>query len=161
MKARAGPVSPDKALDNSGRSFTASIGPRSLFRSAAVAGCLAAAGCSTPLAVQSRYAGDMQGCMTGPRARATLVRQSDRFSFAPSDGALVISGNMAPDGSFSGSLVANPARHDHEDHSGTGAPPFTLTVTGRIEGGVAIGTYASPRCSAGFRLPRIEATLLP
>ena len=161
MKARADPVPPDKVIEFSGRSFTASVAAQALIRSAALAGYLAAAGCSTPLAVQSRYAGDMRGCTTGPSARATLVRQADRFSFAPSDGALVISGNVATDGSFSGSLVANPARHDHEDHSGTGAHPFTLTVTGRIDDGAATGSFASPHCSAGFRLPRIEATLLP
>jgi hypothetical protein len=103
----------------------------------------------------------MSGCTTAAGARASLVRVADHFSFAPSDGALVVSGTVAPDGSFNGALVTNPARHDQPGHPGTAAPPFTLTVTGRLDDEAASGTYVTPRCSTAFRLPRIGATVLP
>ena len=128
----------------------------------------------------------MQGCATAPGMRATLVRQAERFSFAPSDGALVISGSVATDGSFIGSLVTNASRHDQtggagnallsispgqqvvppsrtsrESSAGTAVQPFTLTVTGHLDDATATGTYVTPRCHAEFRLPRIGATLAP
>ena len=163
MNAREAQVSPEGTRDPSGRSFTSSTASHGLSRRAALvaAGCLAATACATPLAVQSRYAGDMPACTTGPAGRATLVRQADHFSFAPTDGALVISGRVDPDGSFTGTLVSNPSRHDQEGHAGSAAQPFTLTVTGRLDVAAATGTYQTPRCRTAFRLPRIEASLLP
>ena len=122
-------------------------------------GCLAGAGCGLPFAHQTRYVGNVPSCAVGPGAQATLVRAADRFSFAPSDGALVVSGSLAPDGSFAGSLVTNPPGRDRQGHAGTEA--FTLTVTGRIEGDAASGTYVTPRCHIAFRLLRIVDPLLP
>jgi hypothetical protein len=113
------------------------------------------------LNLQTRYAGNLPGCTTGPDARATLVRVGDHFSFAPSDGVLIISGTVAPDGSFSGSLITAASRHDEQHRSSTEAPPFTLSVTGRLEDDAATGTYLTPRCSAAFRLPRIGTSLMP
>jgi hypothetical protein len=112
-----------------------------------------------PLTHQARYVGNLPGCTVGPSAQVTLVRAADRFSFAPSDGALVVSGNVAPDGSFAGSLVTNSPGRDRQGHAGTEA--FTLTVTGHIEGEVASGTYGTPRCSTAFRLSHIGDSLLP
>lgn len=105
-----------------------------------------------------RYAGDLSGCTTGPAARATLVRIGEHFSFAPSDGALVISGPVAADGSFSGTLVTAPG---HQGSPGKAVPPFTLTVSGTIGDEAAEGSYATPRCHTAFHLPRIGATLVP
>jgi hypothetical protein len=122
-------------------------------------GCLATASCSVPVASQVRYVGNLPGCTTGPSAQATLVRAADRFSFAPSDGALVVSGNVAPNGSFAGSLVTNPARVDRDGRSGTRA--FTLTVTGGIEGETASGIYETSSCRTAFRLSRVNHVLLP
>ncbi len=87
------------------------------------------------------------------------MRAADRFSFAPSDGTLVVSGSVAPDGSFAGSLVTNSPGHDRQGRTSTEA--FTLTVTGRIEGEVASGTYVTPRCRTEFRLPHIADAILP
>ena len=112
-----------------------------------------------PFAHQTRYVGNLPGCAVGPDTPATLVQAANRFSFAPSDGALVVSGSLAPDGSFAGSLVTNPAGRDRQGHSGTEA--FTLTVTGRIEGDAASGTYVTPRCHIAFRLLRVVDALLP
>jgi len=87
------------------------------------------------------------------------VQAADRFSFAPSDGALVVSGSVAPDGSFAGSLSTAPPGRDRQNH--TSSEAFTLTVTGHIEGETASGTYVTPRCRTVFRLPRVSQTLLP
>ncbi len=114
-----------------------------------------------PITRQSRYAGDLSGCATGAAARATLVRIGDHFSFAPSDGVLVVPGAIAPDGSFSGSLVTNAPRHAPQSHSGTEPPPFTVTVAGHLDDEAAAGTYVTPHCTATFHLPRIGPSVLP
>ncbi len=112
-----------------------------------------------PFGRQTRYVGNLPSCTVGPDAQATLVRAADRFSFAPSDGALVVSGSVAPDGSFAGSLVTNPPGRDRQGRTSTEA--FALTVTGRIEDEVVSGTYVTPRCRTEFRLSHIAGTLLP
>jgi hypothetical protein len=114
-----------------------------------------------PLVSQTRYAGPVPDCAGGTQARATLVRVHDRFSFTPSDGTLVISGSVAPDGSFTGSLAPVRSGRGEPGQAGAPAPRFTLTVSGRLDRMAASGTYATPRCSTNFRLPRIDATLLP
>ena len=152
-----------KANDTSGRSFTIWVASQALKGHAApvLAGCLAISSCGMPLTLESRYAGALQGCAGGSATRATLVRQANHFSFAPSDGALVISGTVAADGSFSGALVTSPSRHDQEGRSGTAAQAFALTVTGHLDGGAATGTYATPRCHAAFYLPRADTAPAP
>ena len=87
------------------------------------------------------------------------MQAADHFSFAPSDGSLVVSGSVSPDGSFAGSLVTNPPGRDRQGRAGNEA--FTLTVTGRIEGDAVSGTYVTPRCRTAFRLLRAVDTLLP
>jgi hypothetical protein len=122
---------------------------------------LGTAGCGPTLANQTRYAGVLSDCASGPEARATLVRVADHFSFAPSDGALVVPGTVAPDGSFAGSLRTDHAGSGRQGHAGGSSSPFTLVVTGRIEGDIAAGEFATPRCRATFRLSRIVPGLLP
>jgi hypothetical protein len=122
---------------------------------------LATAGCGVTLSKQTRYVGALSDCAGGSGARTTLVRVADQFSFAPSDGALVVSGTVAPDGSFAGSLRTDQAGGGRQDHAGGSSSPFTLVVTGRIEGDIAAGEFATPRCRATFRLSRIAPSLLP
>lgn len=112
-----------------------------------------------PFAHQTRYVGNLPSCAAGPGAQATLVQAADRFSFVPSDGALVVSGSLAPDGSFAGSLVTNPPGRDRQGHAGSEA--FMLMVSGRIEGDAASGTYVTPRCHTAFLLLRTVNPLLP
>jgi hypothetical protein len=126
----------------------------------AVGGLLVAlllAGCGVPLVRQTRYAGTRIDCATGRQASASLVRAGDRLSFAPDDGALVIPAALAPDGSFSGSLVTSQQRPEH------GGPPvaWTLSVDGRLTADAAVSTYATPRSRGDFRLPRVPLRLLP
>lgn len=120
--------------------------------------CLLASGCATLLANQIRYAGSLPDCATGADARATLVRVSDQFSFAPSDGALIISGTVAADGTFAGTLIPEASRANR-----TGSPPapVTLTVSGTLDNDAAKGTYVTHRCRTAFTLPRVGATLIP
>ena len=103
----------------------------------------------------------MPGCAAGPAGRATLVRLASHFSFAPADGVLVIAGEVGADGSFAGTLVTAPARHDQPGSSSPAAAPFTLSVSGRLDAEAATGSYITPRCTVAFRLPRIPASILP
>ena len=77
---------------------------------------------------------------------------------------LVISGRVAVDGGFTGTLVAGNSRQGgsgRRGEAGSDTSPFTLSVTGRLDDGAATGRYETPRCRVGFRLPRIAPTLLP
>lgn len=125
--------------------------------------CLAIAGCSFRLEDQVRYAGTLADCGEGPNrtSQASLVRVANRFSFAPQDGALVISGPVTADGTFSGSLAPAAARHEGATGSDARQPPVVLTVKGRLDDEVATGVYATPHCRTEFRLPRIQPGLLP
>ena len=93
--------------------------------------------------------------------RATLVRVGDHFSFAPTDGALVVSGTVTPDGDFAGSLHANPPVREQQHRPNTEAPSFSVSVAGHMDGEVASGAYVTPRCRTIFRLPHIAPSLLP
>ena len=130
---------------------------------AALAACLAASGCSFRLENQVRYAGTLGGCAEGSGGtnQASLVRVADRFSFAPQDGALVLSGPVTADGTFSGSLAPAASRHDGTTRPDARQPSVVLTVQGRLDNDVAAGVYATPRCRTEFRLPRIRPGLLP
>jgi hypothetical protein len=127
------------------------------------AACLIAAGCTVRLANQVRYAGTLGECDdgTGRTAQASLVRVSDHFSFAPQDGVLIITGPVAEDGTFSGSLAPAASRRDSGSRSDSRPNPAVLTVEGHLDDDTATGVYVSPRCRAAFRLPRIRPDLLP
>ena len=113
---------------------------------ATLAACLVGAGCAVPLTSQVRYAGSMRCCTAGGQGVATFVRVADRFSFAPSDGALVIPGQVAPDGSFSGRLITGQPHRDVSGPSDAKTPHFVLTVEGHLDDDAATGVYVNPRC---------------
>jgi hypothetical protein len=83
-----------------------------------------------------RYAGTLRGC--GSSQPASLSRSGDSFAFAPGDGALVLRGTLAADGSFSATLNTQPA----------GKPAYLLVVQGRADAGAATLRYSTPRCAA-------------
>jgi hypothetical protein len=95
----------------------------------------------------TRYTGALSGC--GLPA-ATLSLKAGQFSFTPGDGALMIAGTVAPDGSFAGTLNTQPA----------GKPPFELHVSGRIAADQASVDYVTPRCRAAGNLDRVRPPLL-
>jgi hypothetical protein len=114
---------------------------------------LAFSGCQTTLAEQERYVGDIPAC-DGGLTHATLVVLDRHFSFAPSDGTLIVSGAVAEDGSFHGVLPLGRAASARE------APP-ALAVEGRITPEVATGSFSLPRCRQTFRLPLLPHSVLP
>ena len=115
------------------------------------------AACGAPLSREARYAGPVTDCATGKPERATLVRAAGRFTFAPTDGVLAISGDIAASGDFEARLITSPARRD----AGGSTAPYAIAVHGRLTEDAAEGTFVTPRCSAAFRLPRLRLALSP
>jgi hypothetical protein len=77
-----------------------------------------------------------------PPASATLTQRGSEFSFAPNDGAIVITGVIEKDNSLHGNLALVGADHK----------PFTLTLDGTFTSDGFDGIYASPRCRSDVRL---------
>ncbi len=82
------------------------------------------------------------GSACGSLVSSTLTRRGDQFTFTPGDGVLVITGNIATDGSLHGSLAL----------IGANKQPFPLTVDGAITPEGFTGTYSTPRCEAKIQL---------
>ncbi len=104
----------------------------------AMAVLLALAGCAGVLpGADARYTGHIvpeSAC--GTEAPATLVVRRSRFTFTPTDGVLLIAGDMAGDGTLAGQLTTPGVDHK----------PFTMTFAARIAGTEVSGTYVTPRC---------------
>lgn len=105
--------------------------------------------CTTQASLQQRFVGPLRGCGAGQAA--TLTRIGADFAFAPDNGALLIRGRVARDGSLAGQFNTQPA----------GKPPYVLAVSGRIADGTATLRYVTPHCTAEGRLHLVPARLLP
>jgi hypothetical protein len=120
------------------------------------------AACGTHAVREDRFTGTLSGCGDTP---ATLVTGPEHFSFTPSDGVLVVTGEVSPDGRFAGSLTIGAASPDKPSDSKGGVEkkkePFVLRVEGQVSGDAASGSYATPRCQATFQLTRRPRPLLP
>lgn len=99
---------------------------------------LALAGCADVLpGSDARYTGHIVPEGTcGTEAPATLVVRRPRFTFTPTDGVLLIAGEVALDGTLAGQLTTPGVDHR----------PFTMTLAARIAGREVSGTYVTPRC---------------
>lgn len=75
---------------------------------------------------------------------ATLVVRGLRFNFAPTDGALIIAGDVATSGKLTGSLA----------RAGIDGRPFTMTFDAEIANAEVKGTYTTPRCRFEVKLHR-------
>ncbi len=99
---------------------------------------LALTGCAEMLpGTDARYTGRVvpeSAC--GTEAPATLVVRRSRFTFTPTDGVLLITGDVAPDGTLAGQLTT----------PGVDRKPFTMTLAARIAATEVDGTYVTPRC---------------
>ena len=119
--------------------------------------------CAHGFAPRFRYTGQFTGC--GPAGSVTLTRSADRFSFTPGDGTLIITGDIAADGRFAGSLDTGRSGGTTPTASATAAKAtsrFVLSVQGRIDSDTAEATYTTPRCQTTVRLTRVdEPPLLP
>ncbi len=105
--------------------------------------------CGADISAQRRYTGSLAGCDGTMTATLTLI--GNQFAFAPANGALVIRGTVAANGSLSGSLDTQPA----------GKPPYLLTVAGTAAREAVTLTYVTPRCTAQGTLALRPASLLP
>jgi hypothetical protein len=119
-------------------------------------------GCAVTLSQQTRYAGPAPACAGGGGTTATLVRSRTSFAFAPTDGALVVNGTVARDGTLTGTLALHPAQ------AAPGAPvaatqsaktPQVISVSGRLSEDSASVAYAAPGCQAQVTLTRVHKAL--
>lgn len=101
----------------------------------------------------------MDACAGGAQSVATLVVVGQHFSFAPTDGAVVLSGDVADNGRFATSPPP-PRRESSRRNPATG-PSLPQRVEGQLSEELATGTYQSPQCAVPFRLPRIPTRVLP
>ena len=96
------------------------------------------AGCASVLpGAEVRYSGvSSPQAPCGVASPATLVVRRLGFSFAPTSGVLLIPGDVAADGTLTGSLST----------VGMDRKPFTMTFGAKIVGAEVSGTYITPRC---------------
>ena len=93
----------------------------------------------------ARYVGSIvPETACGAEVSATLVTRGSRFSFTPTDGVLLIAGDVAADGSVAGQLVTPGVDHK----------PFTMKLAARIAGAEVSGTYTTSRCRFRVALTR-------
>jgi hypothetical protein len=95
---------------------------------------------------QARYAGTLtpeRPC--GMAGNATLTVMDGHAEFAANDGALLVPGTVAADGTLSGRL----------DLVGADRKPYPLTLEGTVTNEVATGVYVTPRCRFSLLLTRM------
>jgi len=86
------------------------------------------------------------GSLCGPPTRGVMtLRDSDRLIFfLPNDGALVLRGSLAADGTIQ--AVRDAPGVDHK--------PFTMLLIAQLTRNGVIGTYTTPRCRWSVSLHR-------
>ena len=101
---------------------------------------LAACGGNEPVT----YAGDLTPVsgVCEPPGRAVLVKRGKYVDFTPSQGVLILHGQIAPDGQ-----VAAGAQTLSADRK-----PYHLTLAARLDGPNIGGTYVTPRCRYAVKL---------
>jgi hypothetical protein len=106
---------------------------------------LALCGCQDILTREARYSGAMSPASAcGSPGTATLMVAQGKASFAPNDGAVVLSGTVSDDGTLSAWLELEGADHK----------PYRLVVQGKVDRDHAEGVYATPRCRFALDLHR-------
>ncbi len=103
---------------------------------------LAPAACAAD--APTTYAGDLtpQAGACDPPSRAILVRRGANLQFTPTQGVLILSGQIAPSGQVLASLASQGADHK----------PYLLKLTAKLDGRTIVGTYATPRCRYAVHL---------
>ena len=106
------------------------------------------AGCASK---QARYTGTMtpEGAC-GTAGRATLTVRGGHATFAANDGALLVPGEVAADGTLAGRL----------ELPGVDRKPYPMTLEGKVTEDVATGLYVTPRCRFSLLLTRTRVGLL-
>jgi hypothetical protein len=90
------------------------------------------------------YAGDLTP-MAGscdPPGRAVLIKRGAYVSFTPTQGVLILNGQIGPDGHLTASA----------DTSGADRQPYHLKLDAAVAGPAIAGTYVTPRCRYAVKL---------
>jgi hypothetical protein len=98
------------------------------------------------LSRQARYTGTMTptaGCTTPGKATLTVIE--GQANFAPNDGALVLPGTVAQDGTLSAAV----------ENKGSDGKPYRMVVQGKVDSDHAEGVFATPRCRYALDLKRV------
>jgi hypothetical protein len=103
---------------------------------------LTACGANQPIS----FAGQIvpQAGVCDAAAPAVLTRRGHYVQFAPQEGTLVLSGQIAPDGAVRASL----------DTPGADRKPYHLFFEGTLTGKSLAGRYVTPRCRYTVTLQR-------
>ena len=95
---------------------------------------------------EMRYTGTvMPDGACGVASRGTLTTVGGRFTFAPSDGVLLLSGTVGASGELAAAL-ATP---------GVDRKPFLMRFDGALTAGQVTGRYLTPRCGFNVRLSAV------
>ncbi len=106
--------------------------------------------CGGVLSRETRYTGPLTpDGPCGAATHGTLTTEGTKFAFTPSDGVILLRGDVAADGSA------------HADITTTGADkkPFVMTLTATISADKVDGHYVTPRCTFTVSLARIHPGL--
>ncbi len=97
------------------------------------------------LARETRYTGSVTPTgACGEASRGTLTAQGKSFAFTPSDGVILMRGDIAPDGTAQARLTT----------TGADKKPFVMTLSAKISGDQIDGSYVTPRCVFTVSLTR-------
>ena len=126
--------------------------------------CVAA--CSLPPAT-GRYSGASPACEGGFGPSSTLVRTGRSFAYAPSDGVIVIPGELRAGGELSGSLSLRPSNPSLDaGHGATNPRPgqhrvtLVLAVSGQLDPEAVVLNYVAGACHVTLTLARVHPGLL-
>jgi hypothetical protein len=100
------------------------------------------ANCATRAAIT--YAGDLtpQSGTCDPPARAILVTRGRDLQFTPTQGVLILPGQITPSGHIEAALQTQ----------GADRKPYLLKLTATLTGQAISGTYVTPRCRYAVHL---------
>jgi hypothetical protein len=104
--------------------------------------------CGAPTAREIRYIGDVTPEMAcGVATHGTLTTGKGRFTFAPSDGVLLFSGDVGDGGALAATLTT----------TGADRKPYAMRFEGVLTADHVRGRYVTPRCAFAVRLDRSTA----
>ncbi|HEX3350087.1 MAG TPA: hypothetical protein VHS58_18510 [Acetobacteraceae bacterium] len=116
----------------------------------AVALALALDACGTAITQERRYSGDLlPESPCGAPLHGTMTTYAGKFALAPSDGALLIRGDVGADGKASGELATTGVDHK----------PFVMRFAGTVSPGKVEGRYVTPRCSYAVSLAFVAPSI--
>ena len=116
----------------------------SLISQATILALLAACAADAPVT----YAGTLtpQSGACDPTSRAVLIKRGRDLQFTPSQGVLILSGQVTPSGGIAAALSTPGADHK----------PYQLKLAATLAGDTITGAYLTPRCRYKVQLAKTE-----